>query len=170
MLHSSCSPRSRLLILFGLVLLLLVGGCVRLEQAADFEVTLFTGEPFQLSEQAGQSAVVVNFWYPSCAPCREEMPHFEAAWQESGGEGVKFLGMFVPLGLDSEQDARDFVAELGLTFDFAVDPRGMVAQSYEVEFYPTTYFINREGKVFRVHVSNLDLEAINSALADMGVG
>ena len=158
----------RLLILTAATLLLLTGGCARLEPAADFEVTLFDGERFKLSEEAGRNAVVVNFWYPSCAPCREEMPHFESAWRESAGQDVRFLGLFVPMGFDSEQDARDFVAELGLTFDFAVDPRGTVAQSYEVEFFPTTYFINREGRVFRVHISNLDREAINDVLADMG--
>ncbi len=170
MLYFVSLPRFRLLVLAGLALLLLVGGCARLEPAADFQVTLFDGEPFQLSEEAGRNAVVVNFWYPSCTPCREEMPHFELAWRESAGQNVKFLGLFVPMGFDSEQDAREFVADLGLTFDFAVDPGGTVAKSYEVEFFPTTYFINREGRVFRVHISNLDLETISGVLADMGAG
>ena len=68
--------------------------------AGDFQVTLFTGGEFQLSDQLGKKSVVLNFWYPSCPPCREEMPAFQAAWEEVQGEDVLFLGMFVPRGLD----------------------------------------------------------------------
>ena len=56
--------------------------------------------------------MVLNFWYPSCPPCREEMPAFEAAWQELKDGPVRFLGLYVPQGFDSEQNARDFVDEL----------------------------------------------------------
>ena len=168
-MNSALSFRLSLLVTATLCLLLmLAAGCAPLEPAKDFDVTLFDGEEFNLSEQAGERAVVVNFWYPSCAPCRAEMPHFQEVWEASEGTEVRFLGLFVPMGLDSEQDARDFVNELGLTFDFAVDPRGAIAQSYEVEFFPTTYFIDKDGEVFRVHISNLDREALTKTLADMG--
>ena len=86
-------------------------------KAPDFQLTQFDGSEFRLSSQAGENLVVLNFWYPTCPPCREEMPGFEAAWQRLQAEEakVKFLGLFVPQGFDSEQDAKDFVAELGLT-------------------------------------------------------
>ena len=89
--------------------------------ARDFEVELFDGGRFRLSEQYAGKVVVVNFWYPSCPPCREEMPEFQRAWDALAGERVRFLGLFVPRGLDTESMAREFVAELGLTFDFAAD-------------------------------------------------
>jgi peroxiredoxin len=152
------------------MLTLLVTACARLEPATDFQVSLFDGAEFQLSEQAGRSAVVVNFWYPSCPPCREEMPEFEKAWREYQGEGVRFLGLFVPMGFDSEQDARNFVDELGLTFDFATDRGASIAQAYQVEYFPTTYFIDARGRVSRMEISNLDQETISSIIADMDRG
>jgi peroxiredoxin len=170
MMPCSSFRSSRFLAFPLLLVLLLASACAPLESAADFEVTLFDGEDFQLSQQAGRSAVVVNFWYPSCPPCREEMPELEKAWQQYQGEGVRFLGMFVPTGFDSEQDARDFVNDLGLTFDFATDRQALIARSYQVEYFPTTYFIDIRGRVSSVEISNLDLETITQIVADMDLG
>ena len=98
------------------------------------------------------------------------MPHFEAAWREYQGDGVRFLGLFVPTGFDSEQDARDFVDELGLTFDFATDHQALIAQSYQIEFFPTTYFIDINGKVSRMVISNLDQDTIAGIIAELDRG
>ncbi len=153
-----------------LALLLLAAGCRGGEPAPDFQVTLFDGTTFRLSEHRGDNAVVVNFWYPSCPPCREEMPQFQEAWQDLRGDGVRFLGLFVPQGLDTEQDAREFVQELELTFDFATDLQAQVAQNYQVEYFPTTYFIDEGGKVFRMEISNLDRATIVSIVGSMPRG
>jgi len=162
--------RCLLWIALGAGSLFLLSGCSYLEPATDFTVTLFNGAEFTLSDQTGQSATVVNFWYPSCPPCREEMPQFEAAWQEHQGDGVRFLGLFVPTGFDSEQDARAFVDEFGLTFDFATDRQTLIAQAYGIEYFPTTYFIDAKGKVFRMEISNLDKDTINDILSKMDLG
>ena len=173
------TPRLRryYLLLTLLAILLIILGCDRLAAAPDFQVTRFDGGSFQLSELTGQEAVVINFWYPSCPPCREEMPHFEAVWQdmqgqETGGKDVRFLGLFVPQGFDTEQDARDFVAELGLTFDFATDLQALISQTYEVQYFPTTYFINKKGRVFQQEISNLDREGLTAIVSpnDRGLG
>ena len=133
-----------------LFLLLMLAGCVWGESAADFQVTLFDGgDQLRLSEQVRETALVVNFWYPSCPPCREEMPNFEEAWQEFEGQGVRFLGLFVPQGFDTEEDARTFVSDLGLTFDFATDTGAEISRAYGLQYFPTTYFIDKGGRVFR---------------------
>ncbi len=140
--------------------------------APDFQLTQFDGGEFRLSDHRGRSAAVINFWYPTCPPCRAEMPAFEAAWQQlkAEGESVNFLGVFVPQGFDSEQDARDFVQELGLTYNFATDLGAQVAQLFEVEVYPTTYFVNDSGELFRKHISTLDEEQIIRIVLEMSQG
>ena len=116
------------LLLVALLACLDVGGAPR--KALDFQVTLFSGGDFRLSDEAGQRAVVLNFWFPSCPPCRAEMPDFEQAWLQLKDEDVRFLGLFVPQGFDTEQDARDFVQELGLTYDVATDTRSEITRSF----------------------------------------
>ena len=162
--------RFPILLLFATAALTLLAGCTPREPALDFQVDLFDGSGFTLSDQAGRTNVVLNFWYPSCAPCRQEMPHLEQAWRDFRDEDIRFVGLFVPRGFDSEQDARDFVYEYGLTFDFATDLGQTVAQLYGVEFYPTTYFIDSDGNVARVVTRNMDLETIVEILESMGLG
>ena len=139
-------------------------------QTPDFEVTLFDGSPFRLSDEAGQRAVVLNFWFPSCPPCRAEMPGFQTAWEQVQGDDIRFLGLFVPQGFDSEQDARDFVAELELTYDFATDVRAEIARAYEIMYYPTSIFIDKSGKVYRTDISTLDAEKLVSIIREMSPG
>ena len=155
-----------------LLALAFVAACGNAEagKAPDFQVTRFDGTEFRLSDQAGVNPVVVNFWFPTCPPCREEMPAFEAAWQQVRHDGVQFLGIFVPQGLDTEQDARDFVNELGLTYGFATDNSAIIARSYELEYFPTTYFIDKSGRIFKTWISLLDQETIVGLVRQMTEG
>ncbi len=141
-------------------------------KATDFQLTQFDGRDFRLSSQADECIVVLNFWYPTCPPCREEMPSFQAAWRslQEQKEPVKFLGVFVPQGFDSEQDARDFVAQLGLTYPFATDLGARVAELFQVQVYPTTVFIDKAGRLFRTHISVLNEEQLLGIVREMSGG
>ena len=156
--------------LLALLLVSCIGAGQELSSASDFQVTLFDGSSFRLSDDAGQRAVVLNFWFPSCPPCRAEMPAFQQAWEEAQGEDVRFLGLFVPQGFDTEEDARDFVEELGLTYDFATDVRVQVTREYQVIYFPTTVFIDKSGRLFRTEISILDAEKITEILREMAEG
>ena len=145
-------------------LLLALAAACNGEKAQDFEVALFDGGRFRLSEQYADKVVVVNFWYPSCPPCRDEMPEFQRAWESLDGQPVRFLGLFVPRGFDTEQAAREFVAEFGLTFDFATDRRETIASAYGIEYYPATWFIDRGGRVAETYVSGLDAGRITGVV------
>ena len=137
--------------------------------ALDFRLTRFDGTGFTLSEQIGRN-VVINFWYPSCPPCRAEMPAFQRAWQQLEGEGTQFLGIFVPQGFDSEQDARDFVNQLGLTYGFATDQGARVARAYQVKYFPITFFIDKSGRIFKEEISALDEDEIVRIVREMTQG
>lgn len=140
------------------------------KRAEDFQLVLFDGSSFRLSDLIGEKAVVLNFWYPTCPPCRAEMPDFEKAWQEVQGEPVQFLGIFVPQGLDNEEDARNFIAELGLTYDFATDTRARIARTYGVMYFPTTLIIDKQGRLVKTVISTLDAEGIVGILRDLESG
>ncbi len=154
------------LVLGFLVSSITVVACSTGQPAADFALTTFGGEEFRLSEQRG-NAVVINFWYPSCPPCRDEMPAFQEVWEEYQGRNVRFIGLFVPQGFDTEVEARQFVDEFGLTFDFATDVRARVAQEYAVQFFPTTYFIDQAGRVHLMEISRMDVERLTDILEEL---
>ena len=102
------------------LLVLSLASCITLgkalEQAPDFEVTLFDGSSFRLSDQIGQRSVVLNFWFPSCPPCRAEMPEFQRFYDEYNDRvtliGID-IGPFMRLG--THRDAENLLRELGIT-------------------------------------------------------
>ena len=159
--HAPSALRRNIAITLALIGLVFLLACGSSGQAArDFEVVQFNGDTFRLSDEVKTQAVVLNFWYPSCPPCREEMPAFEAAWQELKYEPVRFLALYVPQGIDTEEDAQDFIEEFGLTFNFATDRLARIAEAYELQYFPKTYFINKDGDIVATHISTLEAEKI----------
>jgi len=157
---SRFKPRhlAAMLALAGIILLVACGSSGK--TARDFEVVQYDGETFRLSEVTESHAVVLNFWYPSCPPCREEMPAIEAAWQELKDEPVRILSLYVPQGFDSEQDAQDFIEEMGLTFDFATDRLARIAEAYDFQAFPKTYYIDMDQNIVATNLGILGTEEI----------
>jgi cytochrome c biogenesis protein CcmG, thiol:disulfide interchange protein DsbE len=105
-------------------------------------------------------AVVVNFWASDCIPCKQEMPRLEAAAQRWAGEHVAIVGIDV---LDSRSAARSFARKHGVTYALGFDALGDIATRYGVAYTPTTFFIDRRGRIVKrilgpVTRSELDAE------------
>lgn len=113
--------------------------------APDFPLTLFSGQQTTLSTLRGH-IVVLNFWASWCPPCRSEMPQFERAWQTWQGQGVAILG--VATG-DRPAEALAFAQQVGVTYPLGLDADGRIAVAYRVTTLPTTYFLDREGRIAR---------------------
>src|SRR5437588_2416134 len=63
--------------------------------APDFDLGLFDGSTFNLSDQLAQGKpVVVNFWASWCGPCADEAPLLESAAQRRGND-FTFVGVNV---------------------------------------------------------------------------
>ena len=152
-----------------LLLLFAACGSDTPEAAPDFEITLFQnenhgeGEVFSLSASQGQPAVV-NFWYPSCPPCRLEMPHFEQASKKYRDTGLQFVAVQT-LGLDTVQDGQDFVEDFELTFAIGPDtPAGDIVKSYEVLHYPSTFFLDSNHEIVETWSGPLNEEKLEELI------
>ena len=95
---------------------------------------------FDLAELAGQP-VVVNFWFPSCPPCRAEMPDLQEAYTEFKDRGVQFVGV-QQLGIDSKDDAIAFLEEVGVEYPNIPDENAAIQLEYRILSYPTTVFLD----------------------------
>jgi len=112
--------------------------------AVPFTLTSFDGTPVSLASLRGQ-VVVLNFWASWCYPaCYEEAPILEAGWQAYRDRGVAVVGVDIQ---DTEEAAQRFIAQFGLTFRNAPDPRGKVAIDYGVYGVPETFLIDRRGTI-----------------------
>ena len=109
------------------------------------------GAPFDLAELRGRP-VIVNFWGPSCVPCRDEFPLFIAKLEEHAPDGLAIVGV---LTFDPPAPARDFVAEMGATWPTVDDPDGAIRRDYRVLARPQSYFIDAEGVLRAIQVGEV---------------
>ncbi len=118
------------------------------------------GETITLADYDG-TPLVVNFFAAWCAPCRSEMPEFEAVHQALDGE-VAIVGV----SRDSTVGAwQGLVEETGITFDTLYE--GQVDGLYravEGTFMPTTAFIDGDGEVVHVVAGTLDAERLEELI------
>lgn len=89
-------------------------------------------------------AVVVNFWASDCGPCKQEMPQLERASRRWAAKDVVVLGIDE---LDFRGPARRFVHAHGITYPIAFDGLGDAVAPYGVRFTPTTFFVDRHGRI-----------------------
>lgn len=116
--------------------------------APDFTLYTFNGETLRLSELRGK-AVVINFWASWCAPCRDEAPILEATWREYRERGVVFIGVDY---LDTETEARAYLAEFAITYPNGPDLRTLISKSYRIKGIPETFFIDPSGEMRDVFI------------------
>lgn len=135
--------------------LLLIQGCsdnatapiAAMEAAPDFNMALFEGGDFQLSAQKGK-VVVINFFASWCVSCGEETPVIEKASHKYAQQPVVFLAIAVD---DTEKKARAFMKKIGLTIPAGLDKTGKIKDDYGIYGMPTTFFIDKNGKVSYFH-------------------
>jgi len=127
--------------------------------APGFALTTFAGQPLALDAHRGQ-VVVLNFWASWCyTACYEEAPVLEAGWRAWRERGVVVIGVDTQ---DTEDKARTFIADFGLTFPNAFDRQGKVAIDYGLYGVPETFFIDRQGRIRAKHVGAVTAEVFRS--------
>jgi cytochrome c biogenesis protein CcmG/thiol:disulfide interchange protein DsbE len=113
--------------------------------------TTLDGEPFDLASLAGRP-VVVNFWGPSCVPCRDEFPLLLENLDEHAADGLAIVGVLTD---DPPEPAREFVAEFGATWPTVEDPERAMKRTYRVAGRPQTYFVDGDGIVRSIQIGEL---------------
>ena len=118
----------------------------------DFSVLDCDGVEHQLSALLQEKkAVVLNFWYLNCTPCKMEFPYLQEAYGIFSND-IAVLAMNPIDGDDAS--VSQFRTENGLTFPMAkVDEKWTNVQWAGISAisYPTTIVIDREGKISMVH-------------------
>lgn len=119
--------------------------------APDFTLVDQYGSTHTLSDYKGKT-VFLNFWATWCPPCRAEMPEIQEIYEEYGSNesDVIVLGIASPdMGKEgSAAHISAFLEENGYTYPVVMDTDGIIAYTYGVNAYPTTFMIDSDGNVF----------------------
>lgn len=134
------------------------------------------GRPVSLSASKGK-VVLLNFWRIDCPPCSIEKPILERVFRKHFGRGLEIVAVNL---FDPVERQFSYVQSNGFSYTFACDPRNnfcirqdavgskipssFVINSnseaiYEIPGVPTTYVIDRQGRVVGNCVGLVNWEA-----------
>lgn len=125
---------------------------VRLPDAPYFSLTDQFGNTHSLEDYQGKT-IFLNFWATWCPPCKAEMPDIQKLYERyerEGDDALIVLGVAAPnFGQEkSESEITAFLEENGYSYPVLMDTEGALFAEYGIYSYPTTFMIDRDGKVF----------------------
>ena len=136
------------------------------DMAPDFELRDQTGKLHRLSEYRGK-VVFLNFWATWCPPCRAEMPDIEALYEKYEKDSeVVILGVACPgYGQEvSEAEVAGFLEENGYFYPTVMDPSGDLLLQYSIMAFPTTYMIDRDGRLFGYVAGSMSMDIMEDII------
>jgi len=93
--------------------------------------------------------VYLDFWASWCKPCQKSFPWMNDMVQRYPAESFKII----TINLDSAEKAmNDFLSRIPAQFDIYHDPSGTLAEKFQLQGMPTSYLIDKSGKVVSRHI------------------
>ncbi|HEY4443148.1 MAG TPA: TlpA disulfide reductase family protein [Steroidobacteraceae bacterium] len=115
------------------------------------------GDVIDLGDLYGKKAVYLKFWATWCVPCRQQMPHFEHAY-ETAGPDMAVIAVDVGFN-DSIEAVRAYRRQLGITMPIVFDD-GSLGAAFHLRVTPTHIVIGRDGRIKYVgHLADQELDA-----------
>ena len=140
-----------------------IGGIKRrasmLGEELEFECILIDGTKFNLKDLRGK-VVLINFWNTHCGPCLREFPNMQAQYEKYKEQGYEMLAYSCG---DPLEDLENFFAKhpsyTWLNGSLLMSEEQGIknyADYYGINANPTTFLVDREGKVIFMMVGSDD--------------
>ena len=120
-------------------------GDLKGKPAPEFTLQSLDGKDVHLADFRGK-AVLLNFWATWCEPCKIEMPWFVELQKQYGPEGLQIVGISADEG-DSKDGVSEFAKKMGVNYPILLGKEAVVDAYGGVQFLPTTFYIDRNGKI-----------------------
>lgn len=97
------------------------------------------------SDQLKGKVVVVDFWATWCPPCIKEVPGYTELVRRHGAAGLVIVG--ISLDQAGPDVVKGFAERFKVNYPLAMGDAATVAAFGGVEAIPTTFLIDREGRI-----------------------
>ena len=122
------------------------------------------GEKITTASLRGK-VVLVNFWATDCVTCVKEMPEIVATYNKYRSQGFETIA--VAMRHDPPNYVLGYVEKNKLPFTVALDPMGELAKAFgEVKLTPTTFVIDKQGKVVTRILGEPDFAKLQALLEE----
>ncbi len=108
--------------------------------------------------------VMINIFASWCPPCHVEMPTIKDAYEKYKDDGL----VIVAVSMDSDiKDAKYFYKQYNLSLPFVPggEPGTSIGNQYQIEYIPTSIFVDRKGNVVELMIGGLEPSALEEKLA-----
>jgi len=134
------------------------------QEAPQVTFVSLQGEKITTADLRGQ-VVLVNFWATDCVICVREMPQITATYQKYRERGFETIA--VAMKYDPPNYVLNYVEKNRLPFKVALDPMGELARAFgEVRQTPTTFIIDRQGRLVQRIVGEPDFARLHALLEE----
>lgn len=131
--------------------------------APEFTMETLDGEQVSLSQYRGQ-VVLVNFWATWCPPCVREMPSLVRMYERYEDQGFIILGVNTTYQ-DERAKVEQFVRDNGVRFPVLLETDPAIGAAYGSRLMPTSYLIDRNGKIVYTRVGQVDEQNLGERVA-----
>lgn len=137
-------------------------------QAPDVTFTTIEGKTIKMSALQGQ-VVLVNFWATDCPGCIAEMPQLIETYKQYHDKGFEVVA--VAMSYDPPSQVLNYTRKNALPFPVMHDGLGEMAVKFDdVRLTPTAFIVDKQGRVIRKVIGELDFVALRSLLDEKLAG
>ncbi|WP_158633975.1 redoxin domain-containing protein [Radiobacillus deserti] len=135
------------------------------ELTPDFSLENLQGDTTTLSQYQGK-LVFLNFWATWCDYCKEEMPIMEVV-QKKYEEDVHIIALnALNSELNGVDKVKNYIEQGGYTFEVLLDKEGSVVNQYQVVGLPTTFVLDKEGKLIETKMGPMTEEYMTNIIKE----
>jgi peroxiredoxin len=133
------------------------------DPAINFKLDNIEGNEVELDSLKGK-VVLVNFWGTWCKPCEKEMPAIQSAYDKYNSDGFEVLAVNIQ---ESNFAVKKYINKRNLEFPVLLDKSGAIKDKYDVYNIPSSFFIDREGRVAKVFEGEMDEGKLDSWVEEL---
>lgn len=135
------------------------------QPAAEIALPSVSGDTIRLSSLKGK-VVLLDFWASWCGPCRSSNKELTRLYPKYKNKGFEILGV----SLDDEGSKwKNAIAKDKITWLQVNEPGGWLAKTalnWNISAIPTSFLIDKEGKLLAMDLTGKELEKALKYLID----
>lgn len=119
------------------------------------------GQPVSSADFEGK-VVFIDFWATWCPPCRQMIPGLVDIHEAYADEGLAIVG--VSLDRKGPEVVRTFNEQFGVNYTSLMGDEAIVSAFGGIEGIPTSFLIDREGRIVKKHVGYVSKSRLKSEI------